>query len=103
MANVTVSPDTSEVILLVKGMAAGRDYPVRVSAVNAVGSGPPDTAILRLDPSDLLAYAGSGVSSSSSSSNYSDGEVLGYTWVIALLGSLAFVLILISGVMLYYR
>ena len=27
----------------------------------------------------------------------------GYTWLIALLGSLAFVLVLISGVMLYYR
>ena len=36
-------------------------------------------------------------------SGYSDGEVLGYTWVIALLGSLAFVLILISAVMIYYR
>ena len=32
-----------------------------------------------------------------------DGEILGYTWVIALLGSLAFVLILISAVMIYYR
>ena len=30
-------------------------------------------------------------------------SVVGYTWLIALLGSLAFVLVLVSAVMLYYR
>ena len=106
IANATVSADTSEVILLVTGMAPGREYPVRVSAVNAAGAGPSDEAAL------LLAPAGGGLGGASSSgvlthhhhqSGYSDGEVLGYTWVIALLGSLAFVLILISAVMIYYR
>lgn len=93
-ANVTVKSDISEVILLVSGMLPGREYPVRIAAVNTMGAGPFTSAKLRLDPSMVVGH----LSSSSSSSN-----VIGYTWLIVLLGSLAFVLILISGVMLYYH
>ena len=102
IANATVSADTSEVILLVTGMAPGKEYPVRVSAVNSVGAGPADEAALLLD-SLLGAEGGASGVLTHHRSGYSDGEVLGYTWVIALLGSLAFVLILISAVMIYYR
>ena len=101
MANATVSADTSEVILLVSGMAPGKAYPVRVSAVNAAGAGPAAEAALLLDPAGRPGGA-SGVLTHPGR-RLDEGEVLGYTWVIALLGSLAFVLILISAVMIYYR
>ena len=101
MANATVSADTSEVILLVSGMAPGKAYPVRVSAVNAAGAGPAAEAALLLDPAGRPGGA-SGVLTHPGR-RLDEGEVLGYTWIIALLGSLAFVLILISAVMIYYR
>ena len=59
IANATVSADTSEVILLVTGMAPGKEYPVRVSAVNSVGAGPADEATLLLDPGRLGDVSGS--------------------------------------------
>ena len=76
-------------------MTPDRPYAVRLSAVNAVGAGPFGDAELILD-SAMLAQ------SPEMRSSYED-SVVGYTWLIALLGSLAFVLILISAVMLYYR
>eukprot|EP00095_Tigriopus_kingsejongensis_P003869 maker-scaffold402_size181965-snap-gene-0.24 protein:Tk03869 transcript:maker-scaffold402_size181965-snap-gene-0.24-mRNA-1 annotation:"spt transcription factor family member" len=93
-ANVTVKSEVEEVILLVTGMFPGKEYPVRIAAVNTMGPGPFASALLQVDPSMIVGHLSSSTSSS---------EVIGYTWLIALLGSLAFVLILISGVMLYYR
>ena len=94
--NVTVKPDINEALLLVTGMAPGRPYPVRVLAVNEMGHGPAAFSDLALDESMLLAAYDSPMMSYHNS-------VVGYTWLIALLGCLAFVLILISGVMMYYR
>ena len=54
----------------------------------------------------LSAYGSSlsGVASGGDSPLMSyHNSVVGYTWLIALLGSLAFVLVLVSAVMLYYR
>ncbi len=48
-ANVTVSSDDFEVILLLTGMAPNRRYPVHVAAVNSVGEGPKATAALTID------------------------------------------------------
>ena len=79
-------------------MAPGKRYPVQIRALNKMGAGPPDEGTLVLDPEMVMA---SGAYDSPMMSYHN--SVVGYTWLIALLGSLAFVLILISGVMCYYR
>ena len=47
--NVTVSGEATEMFLLVTGMAAGKDYPIRVAAVNQMGAGPQAEAALTID------------------------------------------------------
>ncbi len=96
-ANATVSAERAgEVLLLVTGMAPGKPYSVRLNAVNSVGAGPAASAELVLDPA-MLAQ------SHEFDPFYEDSVVIKYTWLIALLASVAFLLILTSVVMLYYR
>jgi hypothetical protein len=71
---------------------------VKISAVNSVGPGPfsPNFPI-EIDPQNLKdpLYYGKSTFNGSSGAQY--------TWIIALLGSMAFMLILISSVLCYYR
>ena len=92
LTNVTVSPDVTETLVLVSGMSPGRTYPVHVSAVNPAGVGPSASA-----PLTVAANAAGAVSA------VDEDDKAGYAWLIALLGSAAFVLVFVSGVLLYYR
>lgn len=90
----------TDTFLFVTGMAPGKIYPIEISAVNEIGPGPAGSAPLQLDASIGLYE---GAMTSSYENDDMMGDVMGYTWLIALLGSLLFVLMLISAVMFYYR
>jgi hypothetical protein len=91
--DVTVEdPDLTEVIIFVSGIQRAKIYPVRIAAFNVIGLGPYSEPFhLELD-----------------AVHYDENELAvenstRYTWLIALFGSLIFMLILVMSVLVYYR
>ena len=90
-------PFTTEAIFRLNGLDNGLRKLVKVAAFNSMGVGPysaPESSI-ELNKLPSLYF----------NEYYDTKEVSGaqYTWLIALLGSVAFMLILVSFVMIYYR
>lgn len=91
-------PHSTEAILRVNGLLK---KVVKVAAFNGLGTGPfSNAATIEFDPQSLkdplLFYNTNDLESMQQ-------PPMQYTWLIALLGSLAFVLVLLAFVMVYYR
>jgi hypothetical protein len=91
--DVTVEdPDLTEVIVFVAGIQRGKIYSVRIAAYNVIGLGPYSEPFhLELD---TVHY---------DENELAVGNSTRYTWLIALFGSLLFMLILVMSVLVYYR
>ena len=92
-------PLATEAIFRLNGLEKQAELPngkvaAKVAAFNSQGSGPfSDSATIELDIHGHTLYY----------NEYSHQNTRQYTWLIALLGSVAFMLILLSSVMIYYR
>jgi hypothetical protein len=92
--DVTVDdPDLTEAVVFVAALHRAKNYYVRVAAFNEMGLGPFSEAF----PLELESY-----------SQFGDNELVlenstRYTWLIAMFGSLVFMLILVMSVLVYYR
>ena len=91
--DVTVEdPDLTEVVIFVPVSLRGKIFSTQIAAFNEIGIGPFS------EPSqidyELSEYSGNELTLENSSR---------YTWLIAMFGSLVFMLILVMSVLVYYR
>jgi len=91
--DITVEdPDLTEVIIFLSGIQRAKIYSVRIAACNVIGLGPYSEPFYF--EVDSLHY---------DENEMAVGNSTRYTWLIALFGSLLFMLILVMSVLVYYR
>ena len=97
--NITVSSDRLQTRIPIYGLSPYKIYNTQVSAVNKIGVGPSSSLYrVSVDPSVTLLY------DKSLRGMFGGGNSeLGYTWLIVFLVSLAVMLIIISGLLIFYR
>ena len=97
--NITVSSDRLQTLIPVHGILSYNICTAQISAVNEIGVGPASPLnTVSVDPSIVSLYE------KSMRGTFGNGSSeVGYTWLVVFLISLALMLIIISGLLIFYR